>query len=311
MGARLGLAFETFDLSQAKELAAFLGAYPQPLSGYTVGMLAAWDSVFHYEWARVAPEGLVISCTVDPEPNRHLIQPVGKVSEEVLQQLADGASKLPYALKIYGCSQQFLDAHPAFAARFDVAEETLADNYLYRVEDLATLAGRKYSAKRNHISQAAREYRWEARALSEADADACVALARELFKESTPSESFRRDLVACEMALRHLDKLGLRGTVMLVDGKIVAFAVWERLEGKTAVVHFERALRSRKGLYQVLNQETAKVMQAEGFELVNREEDLGDEGLRKAKLSYHPVRLEKAFTLTTRPRPEGRPLPTA
>ncbi|MGC4121728.1 MAG: phosphatidylglycerol lysyltransferase domain-containing protein [Myxococcales bacterium] len=298
MRTRLGLSFETFDLSQAAELSKFLNAHPQPLSGYTVGMLAAWDPIFHYEWARAEPDGVVIACTVDPEPDRHLIQPVGRISEAVLQQLADGATKLPYALKVYGCSQQFLDENAAFAARFQIDEEVIADNYIYRVEELATLAGRKFSAKRNHISQAAREYHWDVRALSEADADECVALARELFKESTLSESFRRDLVACEIALRHLDKLGLRGTVLLVEGKIVAFAVWERLDAKTAVVHFERALRSLKGLYQVLNQETCKVMHAEGFELVNREEDLGDEGLRKAKLSYHPLKLEKAYTLT-------------
>ncbi|HEY3447408.1 MAG TPA: phosphatidylglycerol lysyltransferase domain-containing protein [Myxococcales bacterium] len=298
MRTRLGLNFETFDLSQAGELSAFLNSHPQPLSGYTVGMLAAWDPIFHYEWSRPEPEALIISCTVDPEPDRHLIQPVGTPSESLLQQVADGAAQMPYALKVYGVSPRFMEAHPAFVARFRVDEEPIADNYIYRVEDLATLAGRKYSAKRNHISQAAREYRWDVRALSEADADGCVALARELYKESTLSESFRRDLVACEIALRHLEKLRLRGTVVQVEGKIVAFAVWERLEPKTAVVHFERALRTYKGLYQVLNQETAKVMQAEGFELVNREEDLGDEGLRKAKLSYHPLRLEKAYTLT-------------
>ena len=66
------------------------------------------------------------------------------------------------------------------------------------------------------------------------------------------------------------------------------------------MVHFERALRTHKGLYQVVNQETAKVMLAEGFRFINREEDLGDPGLRKAKLSYQPVRIEKAFTLTFR-----------
>jgi uncharacterized protein len=63
---------------------------------------------------------------------------------------------------------------------------------------------------------------------------------------------------------------------------------------------FERARRSVKGLYQVINRETARVIAAQGFALINREEDLGDPGLRQAKLSYHPSRLEMKHTLTLR-----------
>ncbi len=65
-----------------------------------------------------------------------------------------------------------------------------------------------------------------------------------------------------------------------------------------AVIHFERALRSYKGLYQLLNREMAAALLAQGFELVNREEDLGDPGLRQAKLSYHPVEITMAFLLS-------------
>jgi hypothetical protein len=66
------------------------------------------------------------------------------------------------------------------------------------------------------------------------------------------------------------------------------------------VVLFERALRDKKGLYQVINQETARAIAAQGLAFINREEDLGDPGLRRAKLSYHPVRLEAKHTLTLR-----------
>lgn len=300
MGDYLGLRLRPFELGQASELDSFLRRYPQRLSGYTVGMLAAWDPVFHYQWCRPEPEALIVACTVDPEPDRHLIQPVGVPSAALLARIAEAAQRLPYALKVYGASQAFLDAHPAFAARFEVREELIADNYLYAAEDLALLAGRKFSAKRNHLAQAAREYTWQAQPLVQADAAECVALARRLFEESTRSQSMERDVRACEIALEHLDALRLRGTAIRVEGRIEAFAIWEALDAETAVVHFERAARTHKGLYQVVNREAAKVMLAEGFRWINREEDLGDEGLRKAKLSYHPIRLEKAFTLTCR-----------
>jgi hypothetical protein len=66
------------------------------------------------------------------------------------------------------------------------------------------------------------------------------------------------------------------------------------------LVLFERALRDKKGLYQVINQETARAIAAQGLTFINREEDLGDPGLRRAKLSYHPIRLEAKHTLTLR-----------
>jgi uncharacterized protein len=73
----------------------------------------------------------------------------------------------------------------------------------------------------------------------------------------------------------------------------------------TAVVLFERARRSEKGLYQVINQETARAIAAHGFTVINREEDLGDAGLRQAKLSYHPTALEMKHTLTLRESAES------
>ena len=75
---------------------------------------------------------------------------------------------------------------------------------------------------------------------------------------------------------------------------------FDRLNPTTALVLFERALRNEKGLYQVINWETARAIAAQGLTFINREEDLGDPGLRRAKLSYHPVRLEAKHTLTLR-----------
>ncbi len=98
----------------------------------------------------------------------------------------------------------------------------------------------------------------------------------------------------------HFEPLGLEGLLLRVNGQPSAFSIFDRLGPSTAVVYFERALRSRKGLYQVINQETARVILSQGFEMINREEDLGDRGLRQGKLSYFPARLEMKYTLTLR-----------
>jgi hypothetical protein len=83
-----------------------------------------------------------------------------------------------------------------------------------------------------------------------------------------------------------------------VDDRPVAFSIYEAISSTTVAIHFERALRSYKGLYQVINCETAKVVASQGFQFINREEDLGDAGLRDAKMSYHPIEIVPAYELT-------------
>jgi hypothetical protein len=110
-----------------------------------------------------------------------------------------------------------------------------------------------------------------------------------------------REMAALETTLQKFDQLQQQGLLISVDERPVAFSIFEPISSTTAAIHFERALRSYKGLYQVINWEAAKIIHAQGFEFINREEDLGDPGLRDAKMSYHPVEIipshEMAFRL--------------
>ena len=172
---------------------------------------------------------------------------------------------------------------------FTVRDERDAANYLYRAADLAELKGKKYSAKRNHLAQAERAYSWTAHPVT-AERDACFQALRDGGAEDPgPLDRNRRwEQAALEFALEHWDLMDHQGVLLRVDGRPVAFSIFEPLTPSTAVIHYERALRSLKGLYQVVNREAA------------REEDIGDEGLRKAKLSYSPLEFVKAYTLTFR-----------
>jgi hypothetical protein len=114
-------------------------------------------------------------------------------------------------------------------------------------------------------------------------------------------------LGALECTLRHFDDFGQQGLLISVNGRAVAFSIYEPISPTTIAVHFERALRSYKGLYQVVNWETAKVAAVQGYEFINREEDLGDAGLRKAKMSYNPIEIVPAYELTFRNRAPANP----
>jgi hypothetical protein len=295
-----GLNFKPLALDDRKALTDFLQKHPQPLTGYTFASLAAWQPFFRYEWVFAEPEILLLSCILEPDTNRHLLQPVGELSPSVEQLIVKKAEDLPYALKIVGVCDPFLNDNADFSGSFSAVEDRAVSNYVYHTASLVKLPGRKYARKRNLMAQAESLYSWSCQKLIPALTSSCFAVLESIIEEEQPQMEgmLKRELSALEYTLRHLDDLSQQGLLISVGGRPVAFSIYEPINPSTAAVHFERALRSYKGLYQVINWETAKAVAAEGFTFINREEDLGDAGLRDAKMSYHPVEIVKAYELT-------------
>ena len=163
--------------------------------------------------------------------------------------------------------------------------------YVYAIEDLAELRGKRYQPKRNHINRFLAEYP-DARVLplSEETLSDARALADRWHQRRSPEEDAGMELVALNRAFAHWNELGLEGLVIYVGGQPVAMTMGSRLDGETFDVHFEKADTDYLGAYAVINRAFARHIR-EKYPVVrflNREEDMGIEGLRKAKLSYHP-----------------------
>ena len=296
----MGKEFSPIELSDRRELTAFLSKYPQPLTGYTFATLAAWEPFFHYEWAFVEPETLIISCILEPDPHRHLMQPIGLFSPRIAKSLLKGAADLPYQLRIIGVCDTFLSAHSEFCRSFNAREDRAVSNYVYQTSALAKLPGRKYARKRNLLAQAEELYTWSCQPLTSELTPSCFSLLESIVEEEDPvlEGMLKWELSALECTLRHFDEFSQQGLLVTVGGRPVAFSIYEPIGPTTVAIHFERALRSFKGLHQVINWETAKAIAAQGFDYINREEDIGDAGLRDAKMSYHPIEIIKAHELT-------------
>ncbi len=296
----LGFGYSPLKPEDRELFTEFQNRYPQPLTGYTFASLAAWTQFFHYEWVFAEPETLLITYALDPDPHRYLIQPVGHFSPKTAQTLLGNAAELPYALKIACVSARFIKKHPDFARSFMIREDRTLSNYIYKTSSLAHLRGRKYARKRNLLSQASNLYAWACRHLSAANTDLCFEVLDAIVEEENPRIEgwLARELSALEYTVRHFEELQQQGLVITINGRPVAFSIFEAINPTTVAIHFERALRSYKGLYQIINWETAKVIAAQGFEFINREEDMGDPGLRDAKISYKPVEIAPAYELT-------------
>jgi hypothetical protein len=284
--AFLGFRFTPITLAHQELLEAFLRRYPQQLSMYTFASLFGWSVIHHYSWTIVEKDTLLISFIDDITGNRYLLQPVGALPAALQQQLLAEASVLNYPLKLFEVTKAFLTAFPDFCEHFDIEVDRDRSNYLYKASDLALLEGRAYERKRNLISQVDKVYNWT---FSSLEVNHTTELLMELGRNQVPDNHLQNELQVLDTILNHFNALHLTGYMIGIDGKPVAFSIVDHLNPPTKIVFFEKADRHFKGLYQLINRETSKAIYAEGYEWINREDDLGLEGLRDAKMSYHPA----------------------
>jgi hypothetical protein len=170
-------------------------------------------------------------------------------------------------------------------------------DYLYYRHDLAELAGKKFHKKKNHVNHFLQTYPAHEQKPMNART---IPEAIEILDRWQQSKSEAGDYKAAKEALDLFDSLTLRGSIFYIDGKPAAYCLGESIaRGRMFAIHFEKALDEYKGIYQFVNQAFA-VSLPRFFTLVNREQDLGNEGLRQAKMTYRPcdfVRKYKAEKL--------------
>ncbi len=172
-------------------------------------------------------------------------------------------------------------------------------DYVYRTADLIELAGKGYRQQRNHTNYLLRTYKMTYEPMNESHVDSCLNLARNWCEARQCEEdlSLGSEGEATREALLNFRAIGLDGGVILVNGRVEAFTLGELLNRDTAVVHIEKANVEIRGLYAVINQQFCEERWRD-VPAVNREQDLGEPGLRKAKLSYNPDRLVEKFRVS-------------
>ncbi len=175
-------------------------------------------------------------------------------------------------------------------------------DYIYATENLINLSGRKYHSKRNHISYFKNNNSWSFEPITEENISECRDMNEKWLQENLEKDSdgILRESRAVKAALDNFKDLGFVGGLLRVDGEVVAFTMGEELNDEVFCTHFEKAFADVRGAYPTVNREFAANMLTK-YKFINREEDAGDEGLRKAKLSYRPtILLEKSEAVLIR-----------
>lgn len=169
-------------------------------------------------------------------------------------------------------------------------------DYVYNSADLAELKGKRYHSKRNHLNRFY-ENSWSFEPITADNILDCREVLNKWLDSGEPDEEKSTEAGVVNESLTCFGELGYTGGLLRVNGEPQAFTFGESSAADTFVVHAEKALLNYQGAYAAVNCEFAKTL-ADKFTYINREEDTGSEGLRKAKLSYHPAFLEEKFLIT-------------
>jgi len=290
--------FKPLGLADRELLRPILWDYQAETSELNFTNLFIWQSHYGYQWSRDRDRLVVVASAAGGAG--WALPPVGPpprvdLCRQVLGYLRDGCGVANPAI-------ERADARLAaeVAGHPDFVVEPVRDHfdYVYRTGDLIHLAGGNYQAQRNHINSLARSHGFRYEPLREDHLSACLYLCARWcqVKRCECDLSLMGEWEAIGAALANFQALQLTGGVIMVNDQVRAFSCGELLNKETAVIHLEKAAPELRGLYAVINQQFCRQAWA-GVNLVNREQDLGEPGLRKAKLSYHPHHLVEKFRI--------------
>lgn len=172
-------------------------------------------------------------------------------------------------------------------------------DYIYSISELIELKGKKYHKKKTHLNRFVERYNFIYEELNQTNANELIQTYQKWFKKikDTATIGLHNEYIGIIELLKEFSNLDFKGGILRVDEQIIAFSFGEPLNINTVVIHIEKANPEFQGSYQAINKEFLENAW-KNYELVNREEDLGIEGLRKAKRSYQPLYLQCKFDAT-------------
>ncbi len=287
--------YKEVSYSDREVITKYIEACPQKTADYSFINLLIWNNL--YEFSYKEEDNLLWL------KNRDNIYypPLGdwnSIDFTKIAKISQGISlyRVPEILKNILCTQ--------FKENCIITEHEDDFEYLYNRDDLANLKGNKYSKKRNHVNKYLDNYELDYREfdnhISQDMKDEILELQEKWCKvnDCKYQEILFAEFVGTKYLFENIVKFpAIRGGALYHEGKLIAFTLGEKLDDKTFVVHFEKADANYQGVYQAINKffilNTVK-----DYALINREQDLGLQGLRQAKHSYYPVDFIKKYTVT-------------
>ena len=255
---------------------------------YTFGSIYIWHTAYSTKVARYKD---FFICRWGRDKYSYSL-PIGSGDfKDAVLQIINDAKELGITPVIYGITESYKNMlEESFEGQFVYSYDDGNNDYIYNASDLAELRGKKYHGKRNHITNFKKNNPdWGYEEISEDNISDCIELHTNWIYDKDQNDSdYSLEFESVLTGFENYKRLGFKGGIIRVNSKAIAYTYGEKGTNGCFVSHFEKAPADIQGAYAIVNQEFAKRLLEDGYEFINREEDLGIEGLRKAKQSYHP-----------------------
>ncbi|MDR2805652.1 MAG: phosphatidylglycerol lysyltransferase domain-containing protein [Dysgonamonadaceae bacterium] len=266
---------------------------------FSFSNIFSWTHLYNTTFVAVQDAFLYIRFQVSGDLPGYLF-PLGAGDlKTALTVLMQDAAERNDEFRLYAVTREMFDClEQVMPGRFRYETERSWYEYIYASDDLIHLTGKKYQSKRNHIHKFKRTYQWEYLPITKEIIPDCLKLYERWCAENggcNSEQSLIEERIATQKVFADYERLGVIGGALRINGEILAYSYGQPLTADTFGVHAEKCLYEIDGGFAMMNQQFAEHNCA-GYRYINREEDLGLESLRQAKLSYHPVvLLEKGF----------------
>lgn len=294
------LEFRTPTLEDAAWAAPILRAGNFQACEFSFTTIFMWRNYYHNRIARLGDT--IFSSSGDTEPVYLL--PAGGDLRQGIALLREWQHAKGEPLLLFGADEENKARIEGWFPGVFAWQPSPNDfDYLYNTQDLVDLSGKKYHAKRNHIAAFSAAYDWRYEPITEQNTEEVIAMTKEWcrLRGNCEDPGLRNENCAIREALRNREALSLKGGLIRVGGdggKVVAMTMGSPISDEVFDIHVEKALPDYATAYSVINREFAAHEIAGKYALINRENDLGIEGLRRAKKSYQPVRILEKYLAT-------------
>jgi hypothetical protein len=276
--------FKKIDLSDKIVFDKHYQRFPPTHSSELFTTMISWGEYAEYHYALIENSIIIFSKT----SNEIILHPPsGKFNLDLTKQVINLAKKENMTFGfIKKIEKNLLSTH--FPSLTFIEDRDYFD-YVYRASDLAELPGTKYGKIRNRLNKFTKNFDSKTEEISEKNIGEVNEFLKRwcLWKDCGSNELLENERKAIVYSMSHFFDIGLKGIVIRISGTIQAIAVYEQMNVDSVVIHFEKGSPDFDGIYKAINMETAQRVR-HFVPYINREEDLGIPGLRKAKLSYHP-----------------------
>ena len=265
---------------------------------YSFTNLIMWKNACAIQYT-IFKNSLIIK-KMDFDGTLHFMQPIGYRKEdlkEIVEMLEGYKVEGEFDFLFKDAEEDFVsDLKDIFGDKYSIEEDRDNFDYIYESEKLISLSGKILHKKKNHLNYFIKNYKYQDVEITDELIKPCMKAAREWCCKNSCRGYLLYELRAIEELLINRDKLNIIGMAIYVDGKISAFTLGEIVNENMAIIHVEKADSDIRGLYNYINR-TFVEKYLKDIPYINREQDLGMEGLRKAKLSYSPSNFSKKYII--------------